>query len=300
MNIRDLEYVLAVAEKRHFGLAAAACNVSQPALSAQIKKLEETLGLRLFDRTTRDVAPTPEADFVINHAKRILENVGEIKKYARLHREGLQTKIINLGVIPTIAPYYLPDFFSHIGKWAKAHNISWQIHEDKTDRLLAQLQEGKLDGAILSLPVRTDGLKSKKLFQEPFYLAVPMGHKYASLTTAEPGDITGAEWLLLDDGHCLKDQMLGVCEKIRSPASPVYGHSFRATSLETLRHMVATHSGVTLMPEMAKRKNDGIVYIPFGNAKYNRAIGLVWRTSSLYAAELQEIAQKLKRDDTQD
>jgi len=299
MNIRDLEYVLAVAEKRHFGLAAAACNVSQPALSAQIKKLEETLGLRLFDRTTRDVAPTPEADFVISHARRILENVGEIKKYARLHREGLQTKIINLGVIPTIAPYYLSEFFNQIGKWAKAHNISWQIHEDKTDRLLAQMQEGKLDGAILSLPVRTEGLKFKKLFQEPFYLAVPVGHKYAALKTAEPGDVTGAEWLLLDDGHCLKDQMLGICEKIRSPASPVYGHSFRATSLETLRHMVATHSGVTLMPEMAKRKNDGIVYIPFGNAKYSRAIGFVWRTGSLYAAELQEIANKLTREETQ-
>src|SRR5690554_1111649 len=123
MNIRDLEYVIAVAEKRHFGLAAEACHVSQPALSAQIKKLEEALGVKLFDRTTREVTVTPEAEFVLAHARRILDNVSEIKKYAKLHREGKQSKIINLGVIPTIAPYYLPDFFSRIGKRAKARNI---------------------------------------------------------------------------------------------------------------------------------------------------------------------------------
>lgn len=296
MNIRDLEYVLAVAEKRHFGLAAEACNVSQPALSAQIKKLEETLGIRLFDRTTREVTPTAEADFVLSHARRILDNVGEIKKYARMHREGRQAKIINLGVIPTIAPYYLPDFFNKIGKKAQAKNISWQIHEDKTERLLQQLAEGKLDGAILSLPVPLDGLKMKKLFQEPFFLAVPTGHKFADLQSVEPGELPEADWLLLDDGHCLKDQMLGICEKVRSPASPVYGHSFRATSLETLRHMVATHSGITLMPDMARKKNDGIIYIPFSNPRYSRAIGLVWRQASLYAPELSDIANTLKQD----
>jgi len=296
MNIRDLEYVIAVAEKRHFGLAAEACHVSQPALSAQIKKLEETLGIKLFDRTTREVAPTPEADFVLAHARRILDNVSEIKKYAKLHREGRQSKIINLGVIPTIAPYYLPDFFSRVGKKAKARNINWQIHEDKTERLLQFLAEGKLDGAILSLPVPLDGLKMKKLFQEPFYLAVPQGHRFAGLKMVEPGELPEADWLLLDDGHCLKDQMLGICEKVRSPASPVYGHSFRATSLETLRHMVATHSGITLMPEMARKKNDGIVYIPFNNARYSRAVGIVWRAGSLYAPELQEIANQLKQD----
>lgn len=294
MNIRDLEYVLAVAEKRHFGLAAETCNVSQPALSAQIKKLEETLGIRLFDRTTREVIPTAEAGFVIAHARRILDNVGEIKKYARMHREGRQAKIINLGVIPTIAPYYLPDFFNRIGK--KANNISWQIHEDKTERLLQQLAEGKLDGAILSLPVPLDGLKMKKLFQEPFFLAVPIDHKFAGLQSVEPGVLREADWLLLDDGHCLKDQMLGICEKIRSPASPVYGHSFRATSLETLRHMVAAHSGMTLMPDMARKKNDGIVYIPFSNPRYSRLIGIVWRVGSLYATELHDIAHTLKLD----
>ena len=296
MNIRDLEYVIAVAEKRHFGMAAESCNVSQPALSAQIKKLEDTLGVKLFDRTTREVTPTPEAAFVLSHARRILDNVSEIKKYARLHREGKQSKIINLGVIPTIAPYYLPDFFSRVGKKAKARNINWQIHEDKTERLLQFLAEGKLDGAILSLPVPLDGLKMKKLFQEPFYLAVPQGHRFAELKMVEPGELPEADWLLLDDGHCLKDQMLGVCEKVRSPASPVYGHSFRASSLETLRHMVAVHSGITLMPEMARKKNDGIVYIPFNNPRYSRAIGLVWRASSLYAPELQDIAGQLKQD----
>lgn len=295
MNLRDLEYILAVAEKRHFGLAAEACNVSQPALSTQIRKLEEHLGLRLFDRTTREVTPTAEAEFVLTHARTILENAGEIRKYARLHREGKQAKIINLGVIPTIAPYYLPEFFGQIGKKTRARNISWQIHEEKTDRLMALLQEGKIDAAIVSLPVRGEGLKTRKLFAEPFYLAVPIGHPYALLDAAEPGDIENADWLLLDDGHCLKDQMLGICEKLRSPANPVYGHSFRATSLETLRHMVAMHSGVTLLPEMARRKNDGIVYIPFRSDRYARAIGLVWRQSSPHASEIQNLCALLEK-----
>ncbi|MDY0008605.1 MAG: LysR substrate-binding domain-containing protein [Bdellovibrionales bacterium] len=300
MNLRDLEYILAVAEKRHFGLAAEACHVSQPALSTQIRKLEDELGLRLFDRTTREVAPTVEAQFILDHARRILENAGEIKKYARLHREGRQTKIINLGVIPTIAPYYLPDFFARVGKKARAQNINWQIHEEKTERLMAQLQEGKLDAAIVSLPVRSDGLKTRKLFTEPFYLAVPTGHPYAGLSAVEAGDIDGAEWLLLDDGHCMKDQMLGICEKLRSAANPVYGHSFRATSLETLRHMVATHSGVTLLPAMAKRKNDGITYVPFKNDRYARSIGLVWRPGSAYVSEIQDLCALLEKAGGQD
>lgn len=296
MNLRDLEYVLAVAEKRHFGLAAEACNVSQPALSTQIRKLEEELGLRLFDRTTREVTPTAEAEFILEHARAILNNAGEIRRYARLHREGKQSKIINLGVIPTIAPYYLPDFFAQVGKKARARNISWQIHEEKTERLMALLQDGKIDAAIVSLPVRGEGMKTKKLFQEPFYLAVPQGHAYADKETVEPGDLEQADWLLLDDGHCLKDQMLGICEKLRSPANALYGHSFRATSLETLRHMVATHSGVTLLPAMARRKNDGIAYVPFRGDRYSRAIGLVWRPGGHYATEIQTLAVMLEKN----
>jgi len=295
MNLRDLEYLLAVAEKRHFGLAAEACHVSQPALSTQIRKLEEHLGLRLFDRTTREVTPTPEAEYILSHARAILDNVGEIRKYAKLHREGKQAKIINLGVIPTIAPYYLPEFFAQVGKKARARGINWQIHEEKTDRLMALLHEGKLDVAIVSLPVRGEGLKTRKLFSEPFYLAVPAGHPFAAFDAVEPGDLEQADWLLLDDGHCLKDQMLGICEKLRSPASPVYGQSFRATSLETLRHMVAANSGVTLLPEMARRKNDGIVYVPFRNDRYARAIGLVWRPGSAYATEIQTLGALLER-----
>lgn len=296
MNLRDLEYLLAVAEKRHFGLAAEACHVSQPALSTQIRKLEEHLGIRLFDRTTRDVTPTPEAEFVINHARTILDNVGEIRRYARLHREGKQAKIINLGVIPTIAPYYLPEFFAQVGKKARARNISWQIHEEKTERLIVQLQEGKIDAAILSLPIRADGLKSKKLFQEPFYLAVPQGHAYAQNAEVEPGDLDEADWLLLDDGHCMKDQMMGICEKLRSPASATYGHSFRATSLETLRHMVASHSGMTLLPAMARRKNDGISYVPFRGDRYTRTIGIVWRPGGHHASEIQDLIALLEKN----
>lgn len=295
MNLRDLEYILAVAEKRHFGLAAEACHVSQPALSTQIRKLEEELGLRLFDRTTREVRPTAEAEFILSHARKVLENVGEIRRYARLRREGGQEKIINLGVIPTIAPYYLPDFFAQVGKKARARNISWQIHEEKTDRLISLLTEGKIDAAIVSLPLRAEGLKSKKLFQEPFFLAVPNGHRYAAQAVVEPSELEQADWLLLDEGHCMKDQMLGICDKLRSPARAAYGHAFRATSLETLRHMVATSSGITLLPAMARRKNDGITYVPFRGDRYTRTVGLVWRADAHYSDDIQTLATLLEK-----
>lgn len=291
MNIRDLEYVIAVADKRHFGLAAEACNVSQPALSAQIKKLEDELGIRLFDRTTRDVVVTEAASFVINNARIILEKAGEIKKHAHYMREGHKTRIINLGIIPTIAPYYLPEFFAKVGHEYKDMDIRWQVHEEKTKSLLQRLAEGRIDGAILSLPLEGPDYPAKKLFDEPFFLAVPTGHALAAHKTVIPQDLADAEWLLLDDGHCLNDAALDICTRAKNAVNQ---HSFRATSLETLRHMVASDSGVTLMPGMARRNNDGIVYIPFKDAtKYKRTVGLVWRKDSLFAKELEAMANTL-------
>ncbi|MDE1152263.1 MAG: LysR substrate-binding domain-containing protein [Micavibrio sp.] len=288
MNLRDLEYIVAVAAKRHFGLAAEACNVSQPALSAQVKKLEDELGLRLFERTTREVVPTAEAAFILENARIILEKAAEMRKFGRMHRDGQQPKIINLGVIPTIAPYYLPQFFKSVGR-AATRAVNWQIHENKTETLLQQLRDGKLDGAILSLPVDAEGLSVRELFDEPFFLAIPAGHDYAAYKSIEPDDLQDANWLLLDDGHCMKDQMLGICHKARAGAT----HSFRATSLETLRHMVASGSGMTLLPAMARRANDGITYVPLKKTAYNRTIALVWRGNGLYADDFAEMSDKL-------
>lgn len=287
MNLRDLEYIVAIAAKRHFGLAAEACNVSQPALSAQVKKLEEELGIRIFRRTTREVVPTPEAEFIIARAKAMLEQAAEIRKYGRLHREGRQAKIINLGVIPTIAPYYLPRFFKDVS--GMTQGVNWQIHENKTEVLLKQMRDGKIDGAILSLPVDTAGLTVKKLFDERFFLALPCGHRFAHRKSIEPDEVQDANWLLLDDGHCMKDQMLGICHKARAATT----HSFRATSLETLRHMVASGSGMTLIPDMARRANDGIAYVPLKKAAYARAIVLVWRDDGLYAEAFLDMSAKL-------
>jgi LysR family hydrogen peroxide-inducible transcriptional activator len=293
MNLRDLEYVAAVLHKRHFGLAAEMCGVSQPALSAQIRKLEEELGLRLFERTSRGVLPCAEAQFVFDAARDILDRAESLRRQARLQREGRQAKVLRLGVIPTVAPYYLPDFFARIsGKSRSAAQIHWQIREEKTADILAALREGQLDGAILSLPAQLpEGMRSQKILDEPFYLAVPAGHALAKHASVKAEQMEAGDMLLLDEGHCLKDQVIGLCASGLESAV----QSFRATSLETLRHMVATGSGATLMPAMARRKDDGIAYVPFASGRFMRRLALVWRAQGRHAEDFQKIARLIAR-----
>jgi LysR family hydrogen peroxide-inducible transcriptional activator len=292
MNIRDLEYLVAVADKRHFGQAAKSCNVSQPALSAQIRKLEEQLGLQLFERAPRNVVPTPAAKFVIDTARVILEKTADIKKHAHFLRNGQQPKIVHLGVIPTIAPYYLPEFFKHLGEGPKQPSIRWQILEEKTEVLTEQLDDGRIDAAIMVVMPSGTPHAHKKLLDDQLFLAVPKGHALSRKDEIVPRDLEDEELLLLNDGHCLNTSMLDICERAHNPARQ---NSFRATSLETLRHMVASQSGITLLPAMARRKHDGIVYIPMKDTqRYTRQISLVWRRDSLNAAELAAIAERLR------
>ena len=292
MNIRDLEYVVALADKKHFGLAAKICNVSQPALSLQLKKLEESLGITLFERTTHGVVPTEDAAFIIANARLILEKAAEIKRHAHDISHGLRPTLITLGVIPTIAPYYLPAFFENIAGFNAAENIRWQIIEDKTDSLVDKLDRGAIDAAILVVPPEGIAHEYREVFEEQLYLAVHDRHPFArQIEGVRPEDIQDDEWLLLDEGHCLNVPIIEACNKT---GAGIKRNSFRATSLETLRHMVAHKSGVTLIPEMARRENDGITYIPIRSAgPFTRTVSIVWRRNGLYAQKITEMAAHL-------
>lgn len=295
MNIRDLEYVVALADKKHFGLAAKACNVSQPALSLQIKKLEDYLGIGLFERTSHGVVPTEDAAFIIANARLILEKSAQIRRYAHEIAKGLRPKLITLGVIPTIAPYYLPTFFESIVGFNEQENIRWQILEDKTETLVEKLDRGAVDAAILVVPAEGIDHEHRLLFEEELYLAVQAQHPFARAGGVHIRDIQDDDWLLLDEGHCLNIPIIEACNKVGVGGDR---NSFRATSLETLRHMVAHNSGVTLIPEMARRDNDGIAYVPIkSSGPFRRAISLVWRRNGLYAQKISEMAAHLAESD---
>ena len=271
MNLRDLRYLVAVAEQRHFGRAAEACHVSQPTLSAQIKKLEDNLGVTLFERTNRRVMSTEIGEEIIGSARRILTEVATIEQAARLARDPL-SGTFRLGAFPTLASYIFPEVIPPITK--AMPKLRLILVEEKTDLLLDKLRRGALDAAFIALPVADDFLVSRKLFDDPFYLAVNAGHDLARAKAVPPDTLDRNRLLLLEDGHCLRDQALDVCQSVGAGEDP----DLRATSLETLRQMVKANTGITLMPEIAiERGEKGIVYIPFSGSSPSRSIGLVWR-----------------------
>lgn len=291
MNIRDLEYIVALADKKSFGAAAKTCNVSQPALSSQVKKLEDYLGIRLFERAPGGVEPTENAAFVIHSARLILEKAAAIRHHARQIAKNRQPRQIGLGVIPTVAPYYLSKFFKAIEPVHLDQSVRWRIVEDKTEHLRSKLDRGEIDAAILVVPLPDTDLAQCQILEEELYLAVPKAHPLADRPCVTARDIENETWILLDDGHCLNVPMLDICGKAHIDTEH---NSFRATSLETVRQMVAQNSGITLMPEMARRQDDGIAYIPIkAPIPYRRAIGLAWRRTGLHADVLGAVRDHL-------
>jgi LysR family hydrogen peroxide-inducible transcriptional activator len=271
MNLRDLQYLTAVADHLHFGQAAEACHVSQPTLSMQIKKLEDLLGVQVFERTNKNVLVTQMGEEIIERARRTLQEA-----------EGLY------------APYLLPLFVQSIREHLP--RITLQLVEEKSPELIRLTEHGQMDCALLAMDMDLPHLESCKLFVEPFRLAVPAQHRLAKRKQVKLSDMEDETLLLLDDGHCLRDQALEICETIGIGES----RSFRATSLETLRHMVAAGNAVTLMPELAVRQNDPHVsYIPFSPPAPSRTIGLYWRKASarsvLYRKLAEIITQAVKR-----
>lgn len=288
MNIRDLKYLVALADHGHFGLAAEASFVSQPALSMQLKKLENTLGIQLVERTNKSVLLTETGKLITEQARDILARVEDMKETAKQASDPL-SGALQMGIIPTLAPYLLPHIIP--GLTTSFPRLSIYLVEDQTKRILARLKEGKLDCAIIALPIHDDAdFASLPLFSENFRLAVSKNHAFSERKAVTTADMKNKKLLLLEEGHCLRDNALDFCFQI--DASEAKG--FNATSLETLRHMVASNIGMTLIPELACRSNDGISYLPFTDPKPARIIGLIWRATSVKKTLFTQLAEKIK------
>jgi LysR family transcriptional regulator, hydrogen peroxide-inducible genes activator len=277
LKLRDLRYLVAVADARHFGRAARMCNVSQPTLSAQVKKLEDYLGVQLLEREPRRVVPTQAGEQVIARARRILEASDEVVTLARSHRDPLAGQL-RVALLPTIGPYLLPRVMPTVRK--ALPRLTLLLYEYQTAPLLAKLHAGEIDMGILALPVELDGLDSRELYEEPFQVALPAQHPLAKHASVRLGDLQNEQLLLLEEGHCLRDQALDVCSR----AGLHENADFRATSLETLRQMVASGAGITLLPELAVRgaygNARGVVVKPLARPIPTRHIGAAWRATS--------------------
>lgn len=286
MNLRDLKYLVAVIEQGHFGRAAEVCFVSQPALSMQIKKLEDTLGVQLLERTNKAVLLTEAGKMICERAKNIMAQEKEIYALAKQTKDPFSGEL-HVGIIPTVAPYLLP----HIMPGLKTcfPDLTFYLAELQTLQLLEKLKQGKLDIGLLALPVTDPELTSTTLYEEEFMLAVPNNHKLSKRKSIKQTDLKDLSMLLLEDGHCLREHALTVCHSNKA----VEARSFQATSLETLRHMIAAQVGITLMPKLACKENDGIAYIPFHSPKPTRTVGLIWRTSSAKKILLNSLSKNL-------
>ncbi|HBN54185.1 MAG TPA: DNA-binding transcriptional regulator OxyR [Stenotrophomonas sp.] len=288
MNLRDLKYLVALAEHKHFGRAAAACFVSQPTLSTQIKKLEEELGVPLVERAPRKVMLTPAGREAAARARGIVAEVEQMKEAARRSRDP-EAGTVRLGIFPTLGPYLLPHVVPAIRE--RFPQLELLLVEEKSDVLLAQLRNGQLDAALLALPLHDEQLHTEFLFEEPFVLAAPEGHPLAAHASLTMADLADQRLLLLQDGHCLRDQALDVCHL----AGALEKSEFQATSLETLRQMVAANVGVTLLPMLAVKppvaRSENIRLLGFaGGDAPSRRIAMVWRRSSAMGDFLQQLA----------
>jgi LysR family hydrogen peroxide-inducible transcriptional activator len=287
MTLQELRYLVALADTKHFGRAAALCNVSQPTLSAQLKKLEESLGAPLVERTARRVMLTPVGADIVARARQIFDHVRDIRTLADGSKDGLSGPL-RLGVIPTLAPYVLPYLVPY---WRKAApSLQPHLREEQTERLLAQLRDGTLDAGLLALPLDGDDLETQPWFDEPFVLAVPKGHPLAKKDEVSPAVLGQEKLLLLEDGHCLRAQALEVCTRYGSHGRD----DVQATSLETLRHMVAAGLGVTLLPKLAvvRGAGDGVHVCSLGAKPPTRRVGWVWRKGFTRAEALRGLFTK--------
>ena len=272
MNFRDLNYFVTTAKTKHFGKAAKACFVSQPTLSMQLKKLEDTLGVQLFERNNKNVRITREGEILRAQATKILQEADALKQCARTMRDPLALDF-HLGVFPTLSPYLLPKITPLIRQ--SLPNLSLFYVEEKTDQLLESLTNGKLDAIIVALPIDNDKLISLDLFVDPFVLAHPRGHALEQKKSITIEDINVDELLLLEEGHCLRGQALEACPHLPNTTQ----NHFSATSMSTLIEMVAFGHGITLVPHIATDSifTHNLVIRTIDSPTPSRQIGLVYR-----------------------
>ncbi|WP_027016141.1 LysR substrate-binding domain-containing protein [Comamonas composti] len=295
MTLTELKYIVAVAREKHFGRAAEACYVSQPTLSVAIKKLEEELDLKLFERSAGEVSVTSLGEQIIRQAQSVLEQAAEIKEIAKRGKDPL-SGVLTLGVIYTIGPYLLPDLVRN--SIMSTPQMPLMLQENFTVKLLEMLRTGEIDCAIVAEPFPDTGLALAPLYDEPFMAAVPSSHPLAQKSSVSTADMRNETMLLLGAGHCFRDHVLEVCPEFARYASNAEGirRTFEGSSLETIKHMVAAGMGVTLVPRLSvpadaletterRRKTDEphIRYLPIveedGTAPPTRRVVLAWRRS---------------------
>ncbi len=287
MNLRALQYLVALADVRHFSRAAERCHVSQPTLSTQVRKLEEELEVQLVERHPRQVMLTPVGEEIVRRARTLLGEMDAIRAVARQSRDP-HSGTVRIGIFPTLAPYFLPHVVP--GLRETFPRLTLRLYEEKTENVIHMLAEGKLDAGLLALPLNEEWLTSRTLFEEPFVLALPRNHPLAAREEIDMKDLADQELLLLEDGHCLRDQALEVCQLTGAHEKL----DFHATSMETLRHMVAANAGITLMPTLSIKpplaSTDNLVTRPFKRPGPKRTVAMVWRKSSALSGFLEELA----------
>ncbi len=273
IKIRDLEYLDAIDKFKHFGKAAEACNVSQPTLSGQVIKLEAQLGFPLFERHKRSVMLTPNGAKLVELARKVLRSAEEFEQTAKALADPMAGEL-HVGLIPTLGPYLLPHIMTPLNQALPDADL--YLHEGQTQQLLRKLDEGQLDCIILPWLDDMQAFNAYELFEEPLVLALPDNHALAEKQWVNLNDLRGHKVLTLEDGHCLRDQAMGYCFS----AGADEDERFRATSLETLRHMISVGRGITLMPKLATLQHQsiqGIDYRPFAKPEPVRAIVLLTR-----------------------
>lgn len=278
-NIRDLKYLVSLADLNSFSKAAEACFVSQPTLSAQLKKLEEELGVTLFERSNKHVLITSIGKIIADKARAILQQCDDLKQLA-LNAKDIYAGTFRLGIIPTLGPYLLPKILTPLKK--QLPTLELIVHENKTSDIITQLKAGDLDAIILALPISKEGLVIKELFHEPFILALPKEHPLNSQKEISLRDLKSEKLLLLSEGHCFRDQALEACNTTFMPQHK----DFQATSLETLRELVIANFGITLLPELSTRSSKENKRFTLRNLAHptpSRSIGIAWRAE--YARE---------------
>ncbi|CUA94402.1 LysR substrate-binding domain-containing protein [Thiomonas bhubaneswarensis] len=288
MTLTELRYIVAVARERHFGRAAEACFVSQPTLSVAIKKLEDELDVRLFERGGNEVSVTPIGEAIIEQAQRVIEQAAAIKEIAKRGKDPLAGPL-RLGVIYTVAPYLLPELVRNVIE--RTPQMPLLLQENFTTRLLEMLRTGELDAAILAEPFPDQGLAVSPLYDEPFVVAVPREHAMARCSELSAEEIKDETMLLLGTGHCFRDHVLEVCPEFArfSPSSEGIRKSFEGSSLETIKQMVASGMGITVVPKLSVPRQDvphaadpsldHVCYVPFADPPPTRRVVLVWRKS---------------------
>ncbi len=290
MNLRDLKYVLAVAETRHFGKAAERCFVSQPTLSGQIKKLEAELGVTLFERTKRSVEVTPIGREVLVHARNMVEQADAIVQLARSHQDPLEGPL-RIGAIPTLSPYLMPLILVPLKQ--RYPQMRLVLSEELTDILLGRLSRHEIDAALIATPVDPGEFESMPLFEEPFWLAHPVDHRLYEVEDITLDDVDKRELLLLSEGHCLAGQVMELC-RMHDRLEQGEGADLHAASLETLLQLVGAGFGLTLVPALAVRgswlTDSGIIARPLAQDDARRRVSLVFRKSFPRRAALEAFA----------